>query len=152
MGLDDAAKVLQIVGVLVAAGGAPFAVRTYWIGARLKRAEWLQKLYVQFYEQERYRRIRDDLDYGSELAPLHQGIQENAQSCLMGQLWDYLNFFEFVAGLLELKQIREKDLRLLLQYPLEKIADDAQIKGCLKGLGFEHLNDVLVKRLPRWRG
>jgi hypothetical protein len=153
MTLAQAVQVGQIGAVLVAAGSVAFAARAYWHGARLKRAEWLQRLYLQFYEQERYRDIRDLLDYRPEreLNLLYDGLRHGKRSGLTDQLWDYLNFFEFVAGLQKLKQIRERDLKLLLQYPIERIAADEEIMDCLDREGFEHLDALLRERLPAWK-
>lgn len=47
---------------------------------------------------------------------------DKSKSDLVDKLWDYLNFFEFVAGLVELKQITREDLKLLFEYPLRRIA------------------------------
>jgi hypothetical protein len=58
-------------------------------------------------------------------------------------LWDYLNFFEFVAGLAELKQITSEDLELLFEYPLRRIAKDEQIMAKLGEQSYEHLDSLL---------
>jgi hypothetical protein len=59
------------------------------------------------------------------------------------QLWDYLNFFEFVAGLLKLKQITSEDLKLLFEHPLQRTADGQQIMAKLSQEGYEHLHALL---------
>lgn len=49
-------------------------------------------------------------------------------------------FFEFVAGLVELKQITSEDLKLLFEYPLRRIAGDEQIMARLSEQSYEHLD------------
>ena len=143
--LEIIAKLATIAAALVGTAGAVFAVKAYWQSVRLKRAEWLQKLYQQFYELERYRTVREILDYRPEreLSRIYAHLQDQSKDDLVDQLWDYLNFFEFVAGLLKLKQITSADLKLLFEYPLRRIADDQQIMAKLSLEGYEHLHALL---------
>ena len=131
--LETIAKLATIAAALVGAIGAAFAVNAYRQSVRLKRAEWLQKLYQQFYELERYKTVREILDYRPEreLSEIYAHLNDESKGVLVDQLWDYLNFFEFVAGLLKLKQIASEDLKLLFEYPLQRIADDQQIMARL---------------------
>ena len=138
-------KLATITGVLVGAASVVFAVKSYMQSVRVRRAEWLQKLYQQFYEIGRYKAIREILDYRPELelAQIHAHLQDQSIDDLVDQLWDYLNFFEFVAGLRDLKQIKEEDLKLLFDYPLRRIIDDGQIMDRLEQEGFEQLHKLL---------
>jgi hypothetical protein len=97
------------------------------------------------YEVERYRTVRDVLDYRTEreLFEIYAHLRDESQSDLVDNLWDYLNFFEFVAGLVELKQITSEDLKLLFEYPLRRIADDEQIMARLSEQSDEHLDALL---------
>ena len=143
--LETIAKLATIAAALVGAIGAAFAVNAYRQSVRLKRAEWLQKLYQQSYELERYKTVREILDYRPEreLSEIYAHLNDESKGVLVDQLWDYLNFFEFVAGLVELKQIRMADLKLLFEYPLERIADDEQIMARLSQESYEHLYILL---------
>jgi hypothetical protein len=143
--LETIAKLATIAAALVGAIGAAFAVNAYRQSVRLKRAEWLQKLYQQFYELERYKTVREILDYRPEreLSEIYAHLNDESKGVLVDQLWDYLNFFEFVAGLLKLKQITSEDLKLLFEYPLQRIADDQQIMARLSQEGYEHLHALL---------
>ena len=109
-----------------------------------KEAEWLQKLYQQFYEDARYKKIREILDSGSELSDFHALMDSQPNDDLVWQLWDYLNFFEFVASLKKLKQITDDDLKLLFEYPLQRIKENRRISGRLAGEGYEQL-DLLLR-------
>ncbi len=137
-----------IAATIVGAIGASVALTTYKHSVRLKRGEWLQKLYQQFYEVARYRTIRQILDYKPEreLSRIHAHLNAGSEDDLVDQLWDYLNFFEFVAGLVRLKQIDREDIKLLFEYPLGKIRDDLQIVDRLKAEGYENLDKLLCDR------
>ena len=78
-----------------------------------------------------------------ELGEIYGSIQGQSSGELVKQLWSYLNFFEFVTGLLELKQITRDDLDLLFDYPLRRIREDERIMAQLGPEGFEHLNAYL---------
>jgi hypothetical protein len=140
-------KLATIVATLVAAVGVIVAVHSYRTSVRLKRAEWLQKLYQQFYESDRYKEISCILDYRpeKEISDLHARLVDLTRDDLADKLWEYLNFFEFVAGLLKLKQITEEDLNLLFQYPLQNIAADEKIMATLHSEGFEYLHAFMCK-------
>ncbi len=145
-----------IAATIVGATGTFFALKTYRHSVRLKRGEWLQKLYQQFYEVPRYRTIRQILDYRPEreLSRIHVHLNAGSEDDLVDQLWDYLNFFEFIAGLVRLKQIKREDIKLLFEYPLGKIRNDKQIVDKLKPEGYETLDELLRDRkllLPRKR-
>jgi hypothetical protein len=143
--LEIIAKIATTIATLVGAIGVSFAVNSYSQSVRLKRAEWLQKLYQQFYELDRYRTVREILDYRPEreLAEIYAHLSDQSKDDLVDQLWKYLNFLEFVAGLVELKQIRMANLELLFEYPLQRIADDEQIMARLSQEGYEHLHVLL---------
>ena len=92
--IDLVLKLLTIVGGVV-------AVVTFLRSAKLKRSEWLYNLHNKFYEPDTYKRVRRILDYEPqvELSALKRSIEEGLDDDLAEALVDYLNFFEFVAGL-----------------------------------------------------
>ncbi|MGP8242890.1 MAG: hypothetical protein ACLQVN_00050 [Bryobacteraceae bacterium] len=92
--LDIIGKLVTILVAMVGIVGAISALMSYRQSVRLKRAEWLQKLYQQFYELDRYQAIRDILDYrpARELGEIHASLQDQSSNDLVKQLWDYLNF------------------------------------------------------------
>src|SRR5277367_1758575 len=136
-----AAPIAAAVAALFAATGALIAAFSYRHNVRLKRGEWLQRLFQQFYEQERYRYIRDLLDYRQEreLVSLHEHLHAETRDAYVDQLWDYLNFFEFVEGLVKLKQISAEDRNYLFEYPLRRIGADKDGRDALRREGFERL-------------
>jgi hypothetical protein len=147
------APTFSAAGAVVAAVGVVVAARTYRHSVRLRRAEWLRNLFQQYYEQERYRGIRYLLDYRPprDIEPLHANLREDKCDSTVESLWDYLNFFEFVAGLAELNQLTERDVRLLFQYPLERIVADEEVLRAVDGQGFESLGRLLHDRVSSWK-
>jgi hypothetical protein len=141
--LDEISKWVTIAAAALAALSAIIAAVSFAYGVRVKRAEWLQKLYQQFYEQERYREMRETLDYRPEreLNRLHQRVLDGTRDATTDQLWEYLNFFEFVESLVKLKQIKPRDRDFLFDYPRKKIREDGVIRGKLKSEGFERLDE-----------
>jgi hypothetical protein len=92
--LEIIAKLATITATLVTAVG--MIVNSYRQSVRLKRAEWLQKLYQQFYELDRYRTVRDILDYRTEreLSEIYAHLGDQSQGDLAencGTISTFLN-------------------------------------------------------------
>lgn len=63
-------------------------------------------------------------------------------------LVDYLNFFEFIASLHKLGQIRKEEVLMLFRYYLKLIENQGDIRTCIAENGFENL-DGLLKDLKK---
>ena len=139
------AKAWEAIRTAFTVIGGLWALWIYHSNLRLKRAEWLQKLHQQFYESERYRKVREILDYRPrrELAELHEAVAADASSQLATDLFDYLNFFEFVAGFAGLKQLQKQDVQLAFDYPLRMIARDDVVMAQVDSQGYESLGTLL---------
>ncbi len=148
--LDLIVKCVTIASLVAAGVSAAFAARSYGQSVRLKRAEWLRGLHERFYESDLYREIRRILDYESEpeFSRIKEHLIAETHDAYVEQLFDYLNFFEFVAGLLTLKQVTFDDLMLLFEYHLNVIARDEAIMDHVAGAGYEQLTALL--RDPRF--
>jgi hypothetical protein len=98
--------------------------------------------------------VREVLDYRPErqLSEIYKHLHDQSRDDLVDKLWDYLNFFEFVAGLLKLKQITSEDLKLLFDYPLRRVAKDEQIMARPAEEGYEFLNLLLRASFSSHRG
>jgi hypothetical protein len=55
--------ILQAAASFATAVGLGFAIHTWRRGQRIRRAEWLSKLYEKFYENPEFRKTRRLLDY-----------------------------------------------------------------------------------------
>ena len=114
---DIVFHVVSVVATLV-------ALATYRRSARTRRAEWLLSLHHKFFESSRHQTIRRILDYRprQELSDLVAGITSGEWTDDVERLYDYLNFFEFVAHLWKLKQITKAEVLSLFEYYLRNIA------------------------------
>jgi gamma-glutamylcyclotransferase (GGCT)/AIG2-like uncharacterized protein YtfP len=146
--LDLIVKCVTVASLIAAGVSAFLAARSYGQSVRLKRAEWLRGLHQQFYESDRYREMRRILDYESdrELSRIQKNLEEGQQDAYVDQLFAYLNFFEFVAGLLTLKQVTFDDLMLLFEYHLHVIARNHTAFAQVVEGGYEKLAGLLLDR------
>lgn len=61
-----------------------------------------------------------------------------------GSLWRYLNFFELLAGLRQLRQISDEEIVQLFDYDLRLIKRQAFIMNSLDPEGFDGLVNLLA--------
>jgi hypothetical protein len=121
---------VQDLSQIVSALGIFIGVITYCRNLKLKRAEWLKSLFEKFYENPQYKIVRHKIDAGNEL------IKEK-------DLVDYLNFFEFVASLWKLNQIKKKEVLMLFEYYLNLLNHHPEIYQYIEKYGFENLISLL---------
>jgi hypothetical protein len=129
-------------------GVAAWAVWTYRNAQRQRRAEWLEGLYIRFYEQPQYKKIRRLLDYEPEpeLTNLRRAIQSGGESDSCEELVDYLNFFEFLGSLEAMKQVSAKEIEMLFEYYIRRLNEHPFVTRFIDEQGFEHLSSALSKR------
>lgn len=147
-----AANVATTVGAIAGIAGGAFALWTFVHSSRTRRAEWLASLHEQFFETDRYVRVRRVLDYRSEpqYSELRTAIAAEQPHELADELYRYLNFFEFLASLRQLRQISDREILSLFEYDLRMLMDRDFVLAALKPQGFENL-DELLGRLPARR-
>jgi hypothetical protein len=121
------------------------AYRTYSRSVQTKRAEWLASLHEKFFETDRYARIRRVLDYSvqPDQGELAAAVLAGAHDALADDLWRYLNFFEFLAGLRQLHQISDSEIVRLFDYDLRLIRRHDFIMKALDPEGFDGLANLL---------
>jgi hypothetical protein len=127
--------------------GGGWAAWTFWRTAKIRRAEWLSNLHAKFFESTNYKTIRRILDYQlePEFSRLRGAIQTNNYDELVEALVDYLNFFEFVASLERLGQLKTKEISILFQYYLELICKHEFLREYIQTQGFEDLQRLLQR-------
>lgn len=138
---------VKVLGLL----GGFWAVFNYWESATVRRAEWLFKLYKEFFDAPHFADMRRILDY--EADPQHQELEGCMQGltsnpALEEKLVDYLNFFEFVAHLWKLNRIRLREVRRLFNYYLTQLSERDYVTAYLARNDFEDLIQLL-ERFPR---
>lgn len=142
--MPDFDTILKISGL---AGGI-VAVVTFWQNAKLKRAEWLYQLHAKFYESPAYKRIRHMLDYrpDPEFANLRTAVTEGGHDELAEAFVDYLNFFEFVASLWKMGQLKQSEIAMIFEYYLLNLKDHEFVMEFVRRNGFENL-ETLIDRV-----
>ncbi|HEX3556111.1 MAG TPA: hypothetical protein VIA62_23070 [Thermoanaerobaculia bacterium] len=95
-------------------------------------------LYQRFWEQKTLRGMRIRIDVG------HTGfVKEDTDLDLLGELDDYLNFFEFIAYLWKRRELKLKEVRAIFEYPLQMIARDQAVLGYISQYGYDELGGLL---------
>jgi len=137
--------------VLGAAIGGAITIYIYYRNSQLERAQWLYSLFEKFFYQERYAEIRRLLDYDNEeeLERLKKALKSHSEEQLEENLVDYLNFFEFIATLWQLRQLPIKEIRMMFDYYIQRLGDYDFIMNYLNQEGFEGLSELVaeVKKL-----
>lgn len=141
-------------GGLIAAG---LAYRNYHRQTQLERLKWLQQLYESFYCDERYKKVRQLIDFDdlSELLPLlQQGDNESRnltseQRDTMDRFTDYLNFFEWIAILEERRQLAFNDLDDMFNYYISRMVvvdkrHSEQITNYIRDNGYGKFHALLL--------
>lgn len=129
---------LQIVAYFVAIFTAGFSLWQYRRNSARERTRWLFELYQRFYEQPMLRTMRIRIDeHNTEFAA------EVKDSELLGDLDNFLNFFEFVAFLRKQGEIKSVEVNAMFAYPLSTLATDKNVLAYIRRYGYEELNALL---------
>lgn len=140
-----------ILKVSALVGGA-LAILTFWRTAKVRRAEWLSNLHAKFFEGSAYKQIRRALDSSesdAELSQLRSSIAADSSSELVEAFVDYLNFFEFVASLRKLRQLKSKEISMLFDYYLRLLCKHEFVRDYIRKHGFEELDALIVECVER---
>jgi hypothetical protein len=130
------------------------AVWTFARTAKVRRAEWLSSLHTKFFESPNYKHIRGILDYEiePEFSRLRELVASGAHDALVEEFADYLNFFEFVASLWQLGQLKPREVLMLFEYYLSLLYRHDFVRRYIQSQSFENLaklfNDCLPKSEP----
>ena len=146
--LEGAIRDISLAGGIIAAG---LALWTFWRSAKVRRAEWLSSLHARFYETERYKHVRQVLDYQiePELTRLRAAVISNEYDDLVEQFVDYLNFFELVASLHQLGQLKQKEIDMLFQYYLSLLSKLDFVRQYVRREDFQNLEKLLTAGYPQ---
>ena len=152
--LGPLGQFLSGLGAIGLAGLAFWARQSYRRQVNLEQMRWLQQLYDSFYNSDRYRAVRqvidfDDLDQTLELLrrgdadPYQLSLPERTQ---LDQFTDYLNFFEWVAFLEEEGQLTFEQLDAMFKYYLTRLLEidkNRQLRKYIQSHGYEQLDRLL---------
>jgi hypothetical protein len=137
---------LDLILKFSAVVGGTLAIVTFWRTAKVRRAEWLSKLHAQFFEGSAYKQIRRALDNSQspDLLQLQQSISAGEDSDLVEAFDVYLNFFEFVASLRKMGQLKTNEVSMMFDYYLRLLRNHAFVRDYIRGRGFEELDRLIV--------
>jgi hypothetical protein len=110
----------------------------------IKRAEFLMKLYKNFYESKHLEKISEWVD--SE----ENKTQENFDKMLKDretEFTDFLNFFQLIVILKNMGQLEEKEIKQMFHYYLKLIKNNEFIMIYLSKYYYNELSDYL-KQYP----
>ncbi|HEV7764754.1 MAG TPA: hypothetical protein VGQ76_07130 [Thermoanaerobaculia bacterium] len=89
--------------------------------------------------------VRHIIDYAPpRLETLREAVEQGGSDELVELFVDYLNFFEFIASLWKLGQLRINEVAMLFQYYLENLTDKPFIVRFIREQGFENLEKLLA--------
>lgn len=156
------AQVVTIVFQVVALTAAAITVFTFWRNGTLRRAEWLSELHGKFYEENTYKRVRLILDYRPEpdYTRLRVSVSpKGGDNELAEGFVDYLNFFEFIATLLKLRQLSFREIDMMFDYYIDNLRghQDDFVMEFVREHGFENLKELIrsfrsANRIPNDAG
>lgn len=131
--LDAAVSVVTI-------GGGLAALFVYYRDYLRKKAEWMHQLYVKFFENDHFKKVRRTMD--------HKGITDDwlKNEANEEHLVDYLNFFEYIASLHTMGQISQEEIERMFDYYLRLISERPVVRTYVKDWGFEDLDRLLSTR------
>lgn len=144
MTLENIKDLATIIGVFITAGLAAWAVFVFRNNSRLERAKWLERLYVKFYEDARYKGIRNliDSDDPRSLQKVIAMVEDESS-----EFTDYLNFFEFVSILESNKQLNIDEVKNMFSYYLNSLKNSVVTSKYVRNeeKGFEKLAALFDK-------
>ena len=147
-------QLLSGIGTVVVAGAATLARRSYRHQIGLEQMKWLQQLYDNFYNSDRYKAVRQRIDFDdletllqllrkSDVAPQELRTQEKDQ---LDQFTDYLNFFEWIGYLEREGQITFENIDAMFKYYLVRLLQvdvSHQLRKYISDHGYEELHNLL---------
>lgn len=133
---------LELIGYAVGFLAVYLSLRQYYSNSQEERSRWLFELYNRLYGDPELSEMRIRIDVGDT-----QFVFEEKDHKLMGQLDDFLNFFEFLAYLRKQKRLNRQEMLSMFDYPLRKIAGDSRIRTYVNNdsYGYEGLRELLTE-------
>ncbi len=136
---------IALVGAIIAFLVAIAGLVEYSTTIRTRRAEWLYRLYQEFYVDPGKKAIRELLDSTNGRAAVEKMIAEVEDELdkdevnLLVEFCDYLSFFEFMMYLKTNKALKTADLANMFDHYLRCLAKVKGIDSYLREKGFDLL-------------
>lgn len=144
-------QLIEIVGLVSGIIAATIGLIQYRNSIKIRRSEWIHKLYQQFYVGAELKEIR--ILMGIESGRIKIGhvivISKNTlneeELRLRSNFSDYCNFFEFMLFLKKSKVLTDNDIKDIFDFYLRQFLSSEDILGYLSQYGFELLYEYLNK-------
>lgn len=142
---------IALAGLIAGSIVSGLGVLQYSASIRFQRAEWLRKLYREFYAEPQLKAVRAllDSDKGkkqiSDILEKSEKSLSEEESKVCESFNDYLNFFEFMLYLKKIKAITDADISDVFQYYIDLLAASESILHYLQPEGYELLSKYLNK-------
>jgi hypothetical protein len=129
---------------LISAFSLGLVAWSFFRGTRVRRAEWLLKIYEKFYESESFRTTRKVLDYdGAKRDELLNALAGGSDEAMLEPFVDYLNFFEFVGSLQKMKQLKSKEIKMMFDYYIQSLSKQERVRDFCQKQGFESVLELM---------
>lgn len=146
-------KEIEVIGSVVTAFsftiGSVVALQQFYKNNKLRRTDLLNALFEKFFYQNKYSKIRKHLDYSSKhddlMKQLKEALIDHANEDIEERYVDFFNFFEFIAVLWKLGQLKIKEIKFMFEYYIKMIDNNTYAKQYLEENGFENLLDLINK-------
>ena len=136
------------------AGLGLWARQNYRRQVNLEQMKWLQQLYDSFYNSDRYKTVRQMIDFDDlgqtmdllrrgETDPHHLSLPERDR---LDEFTDYLNFFEWLAYLEKEKQLTFAQLDSMFRYYMTRLLEidkNRELRKYIQEEGYEQLSRLL---------
>lgn len=127
----------QIGAYLAGMGAAMFSVWQYRRNSKRERTRWTYDLYRRFWDQQSLRKMRERIDWGDT-----EFLDTDDRETL-SDFDDYLNFFEFIGYLSKSGELQLSEIKVMFDYSLQQIGENAFIRRYWARYGYEQLNALL---------
>ena len=146
----------EVLVGLTAAYAAIQGIKEYGNRTKTERMRWLEDFYERFYENTRFRVIRQLIDF-DDFARILSLIErdkspeasfDQTERDLFDDFTDYLNFFEMLAYLRKKEQILKEEMESMFGYylrSLKRVTGAHELLEYLQRAKFTNLHDFLVK-------
>jgi hypothetical protein len=113
----------------------------------LQKNQWHSQLFKEFYIQDTYKEMRYILDFkpNLEYCQLISSLEPESADRISEKLYDYLNFFEFIASMWKSKQIDYHEIMNLFRYYLVMLSKIDFIRNEIKSKDFDFLESLLLE-------
>jgi hypothetical protein len=144
----------QVFAFLGALAAGVFALFRYWRSEQTQQTEQVREFFRMFFESDRHKHIRFVLENPAnpEFDKLRRDVlDDGAPRELEEKFIDYLNFFEFVVGLMHRRMVARREVEWMFQHFIDRLFAIDWVRDYIAEWGFEELMIECRRSLGRRR-